>query len=195
MERITKADPDSDVSTLIRKACFLSNCLHGSRILSSFELARGYTPSIVGNPAQKIPAEILHDHKRQTARRALHKLLRARNNKILTKNDVKTDDRVGYFYNSSKGNERAEWREGKVRRVGENMVEVATGKKGRDAKVAYEDLRLIPSASTVEKIMNEGQLLTAHGAGGRSMMRMTHRRTDISSNRQDRPMTKAKMAA
>lgn len=38
--------------------------------------------------------------------------------------------KVVYFYNLTKGNERAEWRESKISKICENVVEVDTGRKG-----------------------------------------------------------------
>lgn len=166
LERIVKADEISDITTLVAKACFLSNCLHGSKALSSFELARGYAPSIVGNPAQRIPDEILQAHKKQCARRALHKLLRSNNANVLSKFDVHVGEKVGYYYNSSKANEKAEWREGKVCRNYDHYVEIDTGKKGRHARVAYEDLRKLPQDGIIAESMDDGMQLTGHDAEG-----------------------------
>lgn len=166
LDRIVKADSASSAATLVKKACFISNCLHGSKILSSFELARGYAPSIVGNPARKIPPDVLHAHKRQTAKRALHALLRSKNAKVMNSTDVEIGDRVGYYYNSSKANEKAEWREGKVKRIHTHMVEIDTGRKGRDARVAYEDLRHLPKPNMVEDMLNSDIRLGGHDAEG-----------------------------
>lgn len=64
LDRIGKADETSNKTILIAKAAFMSNCLHVSMAMSYFELARGYAPSIVGNPAHKIQPDILLTHKR-----------------------------------------------------------------------------------------------------------------------------------
>lgn len=150
LERLVQADEDSSPEVLVAKACFLSNCLHGTKVLSSFELARGYTPSIVGNPSRKVPSEILDVHKRQSAIRALNQLMRSRHTKLLTKMDINTGDDVAYYYNSTKGNERPEWRQGKVSRILDELVEINTGKKGPVARVAYEDLRIPPRDETMQ---------------------------------------------
>ena len=39
---------------ILSRATYLSNVLYGGRTLSSFEMARGYTPSIAGLPQSKI---------------------------------------------------------------------------------------------------------------------------------------------
>lgn len=103
-------------------------------------------------------------------RRALQTLMRSKQANIFNRSEVGIGDRVGYFYNSSKSNERAEWRESKVKCTHEHMVEVETGKKGRDARVAYEDLRILPAPGLVEDIIT----LTEHGAEGIGAHHQTH---------------------
>lgn len=76
LDMIGKADKASNKTTLIAKAAFMSNFLHVSMSMSSLELARGYAPSIVGNPAHQIQPDILLTHKNQAARRAVQNLLR-----------------------------------------------------------------------------------------------------------------------
>ena len=44
---------------LVSKANFIGNMLYGSKCASSFELARGYTPSIEGIGQVLLPREIL----------------------------------------------------------------------------------------------------------------------------------------
>lgn len=126
----------------------MSNCLHGSKTLSSFELAKGYAPSLVGNPSRHIPAEFIDAHINRVAVRALNKLLRSRNNRLLTQCDIRTGDAIAYFYKSTKGTEKAEWREGKVTNAGRDIVEINTGKRGPNARIAYEDIRLMPKPTS-----------------------------------------------
>lgn len=131
LEKLDKADKGGDAEVLVAKACFFANSLYGSKILSAFELARGYTPSVVGNPSRRVPTEILEAHTQQMAVRALNKLLRSKNTNLLNQSDIKIHDDIVYFYNSSKGTEKAEWRSGKIHSIHDNLVEVSTGKKGQ----------------------------------------------------------------
>jgi len=47
---VTEAGPEVVVS----RAAFLSNMFSGSSVLSSFELVRGYSPSVVGIPKHMV---------------------------------------------------------------------------------------------------------------------------------------------
>lgn len=82
----------------------MSNCIYGYKVIVAFELAKGYVPSIYVNPSRLIPENILIAHKQQEATRALNRMLRTRERKILSANDIKRGDKVLYYYNSSKGN-------------------------------------------------------------------------------------------
>ena len=62
-------------TTIFARAVFLSNLFSGSKLLSSFELARGYLPSVLGLPQVMITTEILQAYKEQIATRALQRLL------------------------------------------------------------------------------------------------------------------------
>lgn len=166
LERLAKADNDSKPKLLVAKSCFLSNCLYGSKIMSAFELAKGYVPSIVGNPTRKIPQDLLDAHKQQAAIRALNKLLRGRRTTTLSEADIKEGDRVAYYYNSTKCSEQPEWREGTVSTVFKDLVEIKTGKKGANARVAYEDLRILPKSTLATDLMNGTDLSDEESAEG-----------------------------
>eukprot|EP00171_Calliarthron_tuberculosum_P006342 IDg6342t1 len=45
------------VVDMMAAACLISNVLYGNKMFSSFELARGYSPSILGREAKKIDPE------------------------------------------------------------------------------------------------------------------------------------------
>lgn len=96
VERLANSDEQSDVELLVSKAAFLSNCLYGSKVMSAFELAKGYATSIVGNPSRKIPAEILNAHKQQAAILALNRLLKGRRVTHLMPGDINVGDDVPY---------------------------------------------------------------------------------------------------
>lgn len=46
MQRLSLGVPNMDLITFAARANFLSNFFAGSRVASSFEMARGYTPGI-----------------------------------------------------------------------------------------------------------------------------------------------------
>lgn len=168
LERLVKADGVSNVNILLARACFLSNCMYGSKLMSAFELAKGYTPSVMGNPSKLIPHDVLEAHKQQTATRALNRLLRGRNVKRLRPEDLQLGDRIAYYYNTSKASEKPEWREGAVAKIHNEIVEVTTGKKGPNARIAYEDLRIMPRDKLAQDLMNGNVMTVDDGAEGES---------------------------
>lgn len=55
LARISSERCSSDAESTIARSCFLSNLFSGSKMMSSFQLARGYSPSILGIPASIVP--------------------------------------------------------------------------------------------------------------------------------------------
>lgn len=135
LERLQMDEKSEDnARTIVKKAIFLSNVFSGSSIMSAFELTRGYTPSILGKGSQAVTEEMLKAHKQQEAVRAIHRLLRSRNPKVINCTAIKEGDKVLYYYNSTKGNEDKEWRTGVVKAVHEHYAELKTEKKDRRLK-------------------------------------------------------------
>lgn len=89
LERLTASKPKEAPQYILAKSLFLSNSSSGSRTLSSFQPARGYSPSIVGNPSKMISHEIIEAHKNQTANLALNILFRSRNQHALEPSAIK----------------------------------------------------------------------------------------------------------
>lgn len=69
LEKICKEITDSTPSTLIARALRLINMFNESTILSSSQLVRGYTPSIVNFPATKVHPKIFEAHVQLSAHR------------------------------------------------------------------------------------------------------------------------------
>lgn len=143
-----------DGHSIIQKIPFLSNVFSGSSILSAFELARGYQPSILGTGSKAAGKDIIRAHLRQAAVRALHRLLRSRHPKISDKTAIKAGEDILYFYNSSKQNESKEWRTGVVKTVHDHYVEIQSHKKGPPTRAAFEDIRIPPKEPLAEALMD-----------------------------------------
>lgn len=60
--RLEKEKTDAPASVLIDRASFMTNMFHGNSVLSSFQLARGYAPYLLGIPKTFLTAEILDAH-------------------------------------------------------------------------------------------------------------------------------------
>lgn len=64
----------------ISRAVYFSNIISVSSVLSSFELARGYAPAIMGNARQFVTQDILTAHEERVATRTMQRLMTAKNN-------------------------------------------------------------------------------------------------------------------
>lgn len=57
-------------ASLVSRASFVADLLHGSSVLSAIQMVRGYSPSIVGLPARIVPKGIFDAHIQLIAHRA-----------------------------------------------------------------------------------------------------------------------------
>ncbi len=77
-DALERLENDPDYAKLhfhdrLAEACFISNILYGSRVASSFELVRGYTPSLAGSGMRVLPDEVRKAHEEMVSRRLLAK--------------------------------------------------------------------------------------------------------------------------
>lgn len=114
LERIERHDHVSDPGDIVARASFLTNICHGSKILNSFQMAMGYTPSILGIPRQHVPQELMDAHVHLTATRAIHKLIRKRRSNTVRRELLKPGTAVYMFHKSSKHTEPVKWEEATV---------------------------------------------------------------------------------
>eukprot|EP00171_Calliarthron_tuberculosum_P003150 IDg3150t1 len=129
-------------------ACFISNVLYGNKVLSSFELVRGYTPSILGSGQRAIPKELREAHDAMVARRLLSRMMKSKSSKSLYQG-LKKGDKV--FVLLPGGNRpRGRWVEQTVEDVRDDFSVVCG--KGREAKtIAPEDVRTLPKSELAAK--------------------------------------------
>lgn len=88
---------------VVTPAFFLSNFFSGSRIMSSFQLARGYQPSILGIPATLVSADLLTAHVEQSATSAIQKAMRSYAHAVPGQSGYKEGDIIWVWYKSPKG--------------------------------------------------------------------------------------------
>lgn len=69
---------------ILSGATYLSIALYGIKILSSFQMAKEYTLSVLGLPKSLICNSIFMAHQEQEAKRKLRKLKKTRNPKVLS---------------------------------------------------------------------------------------------------------------
>lgn len=154
LEKISSERCSFKNESIIARACFISNLFSGSKLLSSFQLARGYSPSILGVPSSIVPTVLLEAHKAQTATRALHKLLHSRSPNTVPANLLPRDRLIWVFHKSSRQNDPIRWEKAKVISTHPHYV-LAKGLsaiRGPPMKVAYEDIRLVPQGKLTEEL-------------------------------------------
>lgn len=152
LERLQLDKSETSDSILLSRAVFFSNCFCGSHLLSSFQLAKGYAPSLLGLPARIIDNELLQAHKEQQAVRALQRVARTRS--ANENPHYNPGDHVYFFYRSSKQNEQDEWKRGIVKSSERYYVNITIEESQRTTKVAYEDLRLRPQSQLTRELMD-----------------------------------------
>lgn len=79
-----------DVHTIISKSIFLYKNFPESTIFSDFDLVRGYAPSILGSVPMNFTDYMLRVQNQSVAIRALHRLLRSQNPKVIDRTAINT---------------------------------------------------------------------------------------------------------
>ena len=154
LSKLNDESSEASVEVLIKRAAFLSNLFSGSRLLSSFELVRGYLPSVVGLPSSLVTQELLDAHKEQTAIRKMQRLLHSRAHHSHQPELFNSGDNVWVFYNSSKQNEAAEWIKATVITACPHYLEVRRSNRGPPMRIAYEDVRFAPRGELATELMS-----------------------------------------
>lgn len=184
VQRLANDNSTATPDTISSSATFLSNMFSGSRVLSSFQLVRGYQPSILGIPNSEVSQELLDAHKEQMATHAQQKVLRSRTPNTPTPDFFQPSDDVWVWYASSKNNEKDEWIRAQVVQTHKHYLEVRRYKdgnlcKGPTMKPAYEDVRIAPKGELTKELLScslEYELGYPSPYGGDSRTRTTSSR-------------------
>lgn len=152
LERIQFDESSATDAALMARATFLSNVFSGSRKLSSFEIVKGYTLSILGLPPSLVSADLLEAYKDQAATRALQRLLSSRAPSTIPPSSLPPGTRVFFFFKSSKQCDPIEWRPATVISAEPHLVRVKAP-SGRTSSVAYEYIRLRPKTDLASQLM------------------------------------------
>lgn len=132
----------------------MSNVFSGSKLLSSFELARGYSPSVLGIQPRMVSADLFQSAREQAATRAIQKLLKGRAPSTVPPSALPPGRSVLYFYRSSKASEPVGLRPGKVISSEAHRVHIFN-QSGAKCFVAYEDIRIRPDSPLVRQLMED----------------------------------------
>lgn len=136
---------------ILSRASFLANIILGSKLLSSFEMARGYSPAILGLPKSKVSEEMQAAQQEQQSRWALAKLRSGRNPTCLEPTDLPRGTPVYFF---KRGDKKRSWRKAFVRSAEEHSVLLSCDPThtGKPSRAAYEDIRLIPRNTLLQDL-------------------------------------------
>lgn len=157
LDRIARENTTASPSTLVARASMMTNVFHGSSVMSSFQLARGYAPSLAGVPSNVVPQELLDAQVQMSAARAVQRLLKAQNPPLTGRDTLPRGTLVWVYYNTSKQNEPVGWVRAVVESAGEHVVRCRRSKRGPPMMVAYEHIRLAPTGE-LARDMTEGTL-------------------------------------
>lgn len=144
LAKLEDESSDASAETIIARAVFLSNVFSGNRTLSSFELVRGYSPSILGLSTTAVTSELLQAHKEQIATRTMQKLINSRAPDVIRKEMCSEGDPVWIYYQSTKQKENTEWLRGTVVKAEEHYIMVRKSARGAPMRIAYADVRIAP---------------------------------------------------
>lgn len=153
LEKLDNHDKISDPDDIVARAPFLTNIFHGSKLLRSFQMAMGYTPSILGLPRTQVSQELLSAHVKLTATRALNKLLRSKLSKTVSRSLLKPGTKVYMFHRSSRHDEPVRWEDASVIKAEDHIVHCRRQSTGRESLVSYEDIRLKPEGELAQDLL------------------------------------------
>lgn len=143
--------PSLSDQEIVANAAFLKNLLSGSKLISSFELAKGYTPSMSGLPDSPSSIDFFSAYLENSCRRALHIFLRSKNTKHISRTLLAPGTPV-YFYRKSQS--RGAWFPAFVKTTKDHLAILSSTRdlKGTTYSVSYEDLRLQPSSPLLREL-------------------------------------------
>lgn len=155
LAKLSKERSNSSDETLLQRAVFISNIFSGNSILSSFQQARGYSPSILGLPQHFVTSDIMDAHKEQVAIRALQRAINTRAPRTIPKSILTAGTSIWVYYDTSAQNEKPKWIPAVVSGAEEHRVECLRKDVNtrRSMHVAYEDIRLAPEGELTKAMM------------------------------------------
>ena len=139
LDRIAQDCDELTVSSVIARASFLSNLFSGSKLASSFEQARGYTPGICGLRGALVSPELIRAHEERVAQRALHRLLSSKSPKVLSPHILPKGTKIYALL------QKGDWEPLTVFEAQPHIVLARRNDRGPNIAVAYEDVRIAPS--------------------------------------------------
>lgn len=106
LEKLAQENCADSAHILVSRASLFTNMQHGSTVLSSFQMVRGYGPSIIGRPTKVVLDKQFEAQIQLTAHRELMKALSSRVPCLLTEGELPAGRHIWVQYNTYKKNER-----------------------------------------------------------------------------------------
>ena len=145
-----KEDKSLSIEACAVKAVSISNDLYGSSIMSSFELAKGYSKPIGDHPVQ-ISDDIVKAYEDIQARRKLARIIKSKGN---VEKEFTVGDMIEIFVHG-KNNKRGEWSNAKkiIKIDKEGRAVYVPGMNGKTVIAAFEDVRLAINGNDFSSII------------------------------------------
>ena len=161
LSRLALAYPEENDTWLVKFAVFLSNVFAGyDQLASAFELARGYTPSLMGTKMMRVPSEIIEAHKDLIAKRALNRILLTKAVMPVAPNILTPGTQIYGYVKLQKG--QAKWCPFSVIRCDGHKVEVRRASRGPKMLLALEDVRLRPQNPLARRLVEHEMGIPEH---------------------------------
>lgn len=136
--------PHQMTDVIIARALFLTNCIRGSKGLGSFNIVRGYRPSVSGIPAPMVTQEMTYAYISHEATSALNRMLVSRKPNELTESVIPPGTNILVYFKMSKQNDPVRWVNAKVVKATDQAVICRRSERGAPMTVAYGDKRIKP---------------------------------------------------
>lgn len=101
IKRVQNDTSQASDSRLLSRDVVFSNTFSGSRLLSSIELARGYSSALLGVPKKLISYDLIDAYNDQSKIRALHWLIKAGDPQILSADCLPAVQEVLFSFKTS----------------------------------------------------------------------------------------------
>lgn len=153
IDKMQKADTNGTPEIILARASFITNLLRGSKVMSAFQMARGYMPSILGIPRDIVTNDLLEAHIERESIRALERIMKSKSSDDTPNTQLTPGTKVMVFHKSTKHSEPNMWIPATVLRAEEHIVTCRRSKKGPPMNISHNDLRIMPSGDLTEQLM------------------------------------------
>lgn len=151
---MTKELTTGSFNLLVARTSLIINLIYGISYTNAFQLAREYSPSIAGIPANIVTEDMLQAHIRLTASQPMQRAITSRIPSVILADMLQLEDKIWVFHKSSpKHGEPMRWLLATVSNPTNHYVECERKTQGLAMRVAYEHIRLAPNNQLAEDMV------------------------------------------